>query len=184
MARNIIFVQGDNWDIHDNQVVNILGERGAFRASEASRDWQWAEYAEVPELASGDSEYSEYSEDSEAPEVVLTEEQWRIRRAVEVLRKEGVLRFGYDLAWVMLVLNQTDGWPSFHSTVSFLQYLRATGLEDLPNEDSITRKVSRTRHAHPNWTFQDTTDATETLRRNHVASRFLHCLRTGQHIDI
>ena len=172
MAGNIVFVKGDYWDVHDNAVVNcgrVNGEDGTHKGYEA-HGGDGERMAEVAEPQPSRNPY----------QAELTSEQLRVRHAVEVLREEGVLCYGYDLAWVMLVLNQTDGWPSFDTAVSFLRYLRGTGLKDLPNEDSITRKVSRTRHAHPLWTFLDTSDATETLRRNNVASRFLHCLRTGK----
>ena len=164
MAGNTVYVQGSYVDVHDNEVVNLSIDK----AGEVHVEGTVQPGTVKP--ADGSAQ--------PAAERPLTERQQRIRQAVEMLRAEGELRFGYDYAWLQLVMNQEDDCPHFEDTVSFLKYLRQTGLDGLPSPDSIWKKVAVTRQAHPHWTFGDTGDATETLRRNNVASRFLHCLRT------
>ena len=162
MAGNTVYVQGSYVDVHDNEVVNLsIDGAGEVQVDDHVR----------PEGATQD--------DAEAEPSPLTDVQRRIRRAMETLRSEEVLRHAYDYAWVMLVMNQTEDLPTFDHAASFLQYLRLLGLDEgLTSTDTIIKKVSQTRQAFPHWTFRDTTDATEALRRNNVARRFLHCFRT------
>ena len=162
MAENIVFVRGDYWDVHDNGMVycgshGTYGSYGERRAEIAGPQPSWQPY-----------------------QVELTAEQQRVRHAVEVMREEGVLRYGYDLAWVYQVMKEQDDCPSFKHTVSFLKYLDFIGLTDLPSTDSLRKKVDTMKGRHPNWKFLDTEDDNEVRRRNHVASRFLHCFRTGR----
>ncbi len=105
----------------------------------------------------------------------------RIRSALQVMEQEEVLKYGYDYAWVMLAMDGTAELPHFKSVQSFLEYLRQTlGLDGLPGESSLSKKVRDTRGRHPNWTFADTDDARECTRRNNVASRFLSLFRKGK----
>ncbi len=105
----------------------------------------------------------------------------KIRLALQVMRQEEVLKYGYDYAWVMLAMDGTAELPHFKSVQSFLEYLRQTlGLDGLPGESSLSKKVRDTRGRHPNWTFADTDDARECTRRNNVASRFLSLFRKGK----
>ena len=102
----------------------------------------------------------------------------RICHALGVLRAERLLKFAYDYAWVMNVMNQSADMPHFLTSQSFLDYLSsALGLGGLPSESTISKKTRETSGRHPAWTFADTDDAYEVRRRNNVASRFLSAVR-------
>ena len=106
----------------------------------------------------------------------------RIKQAIETMMDEGVIKHSYDLAFVMLLMKETDGLPRFDSPNSFLTYISDLGIDDLPGEDSIKKKLSATFGKYPAWTFTDQKgkDATEAKRRNNVASRFLSLYRKGK----
>jgi hypothetical protein len=110
---------------------------------------------------------------------VMGEEE-KVRHAIGVMRSEGVLKFAYDYAWVMLVMNQSADMPSFDTPRSFLDYLaEVVGQEGLPSESTLSKKARDTRGRHPAWSFADIEDAREVRRRNNVASRFLSAARKG-----
>ena len=105
-----------------------------------------------------------------------------IKQAIETMMDEGVIKHSYDLAFVMLLMKETDGLPRFDSPNSFLTYISDLGIDDLPSEDSIKKKLSATFGKYPAWRFTDQKgkDATEAKRRNNVASRFLSLYRKGK----
>ena len=123
--------------------------------------------------------------DTEVPDVDVADtevsDENRIRSALQVMELEKVLKYGYDYAWVMLIMNDTVELPHFKSVQSFLEYLHQTlGLDKLPSESSLSKKVGATRGRHPGWIFTDVDDARERTRRNNVASRFLSLFRKGK----
>ena len=105
-----------------------------------------------------------------------------IKQAIETMMDEGVIKHSYDLAFVMQLMEETDGLPHFDSPNSFLTYISDLGIDDLPSEDSIKKKLSATFGKYPAWRFTDQKgkDATEAKRRNNVASRFLSLYRKGK----
>ena len=105
-----------------------------------------------------------------------------IKQAIETMMDEGVIKHSYDLAFVMQLMKETDGLPHFDSPNSFLTYISDLGIDDLPSEDSIQKKLSATFGKYPAWRFTDQKgkDATEAKRRNNVASRFLSLYRKGK----
>ena len=105
-----------------------------------------------------------------------------IKQAIETMMDEGVIKHSYDLAFVMQLMKETDGLPHFDSPNSFLTYISDLGIDDLPSEDSIKKKLSATFGKYPAWRFTDQKgkDATEAKRRNNVASRFLSLYRKGK----
>ena len=105
-----------------------------------------------------------------------------IKQAIETMMDEGVIKHSYDLAFVMQLMKETDGLPRFDSPNSFLTYISDLGIDDLPSEDSIKKKLSATFGKYPAWRFTDQKgkDATEAKRRNNVASRFLSLYRKGK----
>lgn len=124
---------------------------------------------------------SEVSVQDERKAVTSTADRL-IKQAIETMMDEGVIKHSYDLAFVMQLMKETDGLPHFDSPNSFLTYISDLGIDDLPSEDSIKKKLSATFGKYPAWRFTDQKgkDATEAKRRNNVASRFLSLYRKGK----
>lgn len=112
----------------------------------------------------------------------LSSSDKQIKTAVEIMKKEKVIKHLYDYAYIMKIMNETEDLPTFNSPKSFLDYFIDLGITDLPGEDSIKKKVNAAFGNHPSWTFTDTKgkDANEAKRRNAVGSRFLSIYRKGK----
>jgi hypothetical protein len=112
----------------------------------------------------------------------LSSSDKQIKTAVEIMKKEKVIKHLYDYAYIMKIMNETEDLPTFNSPKSFLDYFKDLGITNLPGEDSIKKKVNATFGSHPSWTFTDTKgkDANEAKRRNAVGSRFLSIYRKGK----
>lgn len=112
----------------------------------------------------------------------LSSTEKRIKHAIDLMKKEEIIKHSYDYTFIMQVMNETEGMPDFTSPNTFLDYLKSLNINDLPSEDSIKKKINVTRGQHPSWTFDDKkgTDANEARRRNNVANRFLSIYRKGK----
>ena len=148
-----ITVHGPMFDIHDNQHVHIYNGN-----SEGKKE----EEVDVQALKTDD--------------IVMVDEQ--VKKAVMTLKSEGVLKYLYDYTWLMVVMNQTKGLPSFDTPQSFVTYLKGLQLADLPDVSSVKKAYGYVYGDFPNWTFQDK-DTTEANRRINVAKRFLNIYRKG-----
>ena len=142
---------GPMFDIHDNQHVHIYHKGESEQKKEEEPDLQASEMLTVDE---------------------------RVRKAVLTLKSEGVLRHLYDYTWLMVVMNQTEGLPSFDTPQSFVTYLEGLQLADLPEVSSVKKAYGNVLGNFPNWTFLDR-DTTEATRRINVAKRFLSIYRKG-----
>ena len=117
-------------------------------------------------------------------ELLMTEEPMtsgqlvgeHVKTAVAKLRNEGLIEHLYDYTWIMGVMNETDGMPSFDSPRSFLTYLASLGIGQLPDVSSIKKEYGRITGRFPNWAFLNK-DKTESDRRVNVAKRFLNLYR-------
>ena len=106
---------------------------------------------------------------------VIGEEQ-RVRKSIDVLKKEKLLKNAYDYTWIMEVMNQTEDLPNFSTPHSFIVYMKGLGIIDLPSESSINKKQNVFTGTFPQWEFTDC-DTTEATRRINVAKRFLSAYR-------
>ncbi len=113
-------------------------------------------------------------ETAETADVQSTES--KIRKCIDVLNAEKVLKNLYDYTWVMETMNQTQGMPDFSTPSSFISYLKGISIVRLPSEDSINRKQNTFTGVFPNWEFTDC-DTTEANRRINVGKRFLSIYR-------
>ena len=100
----------------------------------------------------------------------------KIKKSIEKLKEEKILKYKYDYTWVMEVMNQTENMPHFDTPSSFINYLKAMGIEQLPSEDSINKKQNDFSGTFPEWKFKDC-DITEATRRINVGKRFLKIYR-------
>ena len=102
----------------------------------------------------------------------------RIREAILQLREERLLRRKFDYAWLKVAMDSTDDLPSFESAQRYLDYMRdELQLDDLPCESSISKMMDTARGQLFNWTFSDSCDAQETIRRNNIVKRFFNLMR-------
>ena len=100
----------------------------------------------------------------------------KIKKALDVLQVEKLMKHMYDYTWVMEAMNQTKGMPDFITPSSFLAFVRDLGVENLPSKDSIELKQNKVSGKFPNWEFTDC-DSTEAQRRTNVGRRFLSAYR-------
>ena len=112
----------------------------------------------------------------------LSSTEQLIIRAVEIMKKEKVIKHLYDYAFIMKIMNETEELPTFNSPQSFLNYFKELKIAELPSEDSIKKKVNASFGNHPSWTFTDDKgkDINEVKRRIAVGSRFLSICRKGK----
>ena len=102
----------------------------------------------------------------------------RIREAILHLRAEHLLRRNFDYAWLKVAMDSTDDLPSFDSAQRYLDFLcDELRLDDLPCESSISKMMDTARGQLFNWTFSDTGDAQEVIRRNNIVKRFFNLMR-------
>ena len=102
----------------------------------------------------------------------------RIREAILQLRAERLLRRKFDYAWLKVAMDSTADLPSFESAQRYLNYLSdELGLDDLPCESSISKMMDTARGQLFNWTFSDSCDTQETIRRNNIVKRFFNLMR-------
>ena len=102
----------------------------------------------------------------------------RIREAILQLRAENLLRRKFDYAWLKVAMDSTDDLPSFESAQRYLDYLHdVLQLGDLPCESSISKMMDVARGQLFHWTFKDTTDSSEIIRRNNIVKRFFNLMR-------
>ncbi len=102
----------------------------------------------------------------------------RIREAIMQLRNERLLRRKFDYAWLKVAMDSTDDLPSFESAQRYLDYMRdELMLDDLPCESSISKMMDVARGQLFHWTFKDTTDNSEIIRRNNIVKRFFNLMR-------
>ena len=102
----------------------------------------------------------------------------RIRDAILQLRAENLLRRKFDYAWLKVAMDSSTDMPSFESAQRYLDYLHdVLQLDDLPCESSISKMMDVARGQLFHWTFKDTTDSSEIIRRNNIVKRFFNLMR-------
>ena len=102
----------------------------------------------------------------------------RIREAILQLRAENLLRRKFDYAWLKVAMDSSTDMPSFESAQRYLDYLHdVLQLDDLPCESSISKMMDVARGQLFHWTFKDTTDNSEIIRRNNIVKRFFNLMR-------
>lgn len=139
--------------------------------------------ADIDEIFADDNNPIESpSTEEEEPGENLSSTDQFIINAVEIMKKEKVIKHLYDYAFIMQIMNEIDELPTFSSPKSFLNYFKELKITGLPGEDSIKKKVNATFGNHPSWTFTDKKgkDSNEAKRRIAIGSRFLSIYRKGK----
>ena len=112
-------------------------------------------------------------EDTELVVVNGTERDRRFAYAVNNVKKEGLIKFGYDWTWIELYCEGEMKDANFSTPTSFLDYLSVLGIDSLPDRTTLAKKVDMVKGKYPNWTFSDSKNASETMRRKRVVGRFI-----------
>lgn len=95
--------------------------------------------------------------------------------ALTTLRVNKVIVHPYDFTWIMAAINQyaVDGIEGFRSSNAFVKYLKVLGVEDVPCRDTISSNINKVEDVYPEWTFSDTDEPYEVIRRRNVAIQFV-----------
>lgn len=116
-------------------------------------------------------------------EPALTPDDERVKAVLEQMKRERVLLYSYDYAWVMELFRKADEHRlphRFYSAASFVKYITDDlGIAGAPCASSLTRKLSVVYGTFPEWTFEDKSDRREVMRRVNVGRRFLSLFRKG-----
>lgn len=100
----------------------------------------------------------------------------RVKHALDCLKKEKMLVRKYDYAWIMRYINEEHikAIGLFFSSVnSYRTYItNYMGHGDVASLSTLSLYYSSIGGRFPEWSFSDTTDATERLRRVNLVKRF------------
>ncbi|MBR1449340.1 MAG: hypothetical protein IJ588_11430 [Prevotella sp.] len=112
----------------------------------------------------------------EALPPLLSSVDERMKYALECLRREHVLVHKYDYVWIMRYINEEQPRPTglfFISIKSYRTYLTLyLGIDQMAGISTLSFYYSSGEGRFPEWTFTDTPDSTERVRRINVARRF------------
>lgn len=99
--------------------------------------------------------------------------EMRMRKALDAVMKDMNFRHLYDWSWVRVAMADERIGVRFSTTESFLTYLRSKGVARVPDASAVNRYVNKARRRDDGYTFTDTSDKNETIRRNNVIRRFI-----------
>jgi hypothetical protein len=101
----------------------------------------------------------------------------RMKHALDCLKQENLLVHGYDYVWIMRYINEEHikkigllfiSIQSYRDyLITYMNHSQVAGVSTLSQYDKCC--VGR----FPDWTFTDTKDATERLRRVNLVKRFV-----------
>ena len=101
----------------------------------------------------------------------------RMKHALDCLEQEKRLVHKYDYIWIMRYLNEEhikDTGLFFYSVNSYRTYITTyLGHHDVAGLSTLSLYYGFGEGRYPDWTFSDTKDATERLRRVNVVQRFI-----------
>ena len=107
----------------------------------------------------------------------------RMKHALDCLKKEGLLIHKYDYVWIMRYLNEEhikDSGLFYISVNSYREYITKYMDHQVAGLSTLSQYYNYIEGRFPEWTFSDTKDSTERLRRVNVAKRFSALFVKGQ----
>lgn len=126
---------------------------------------------------------AEVTEEETLPPLLPTVDQ-RMKYALQCLQHEHVLVHKYDYIWIMRYINEEQPRPTglfFISINSYRSYLTdLLGIDQMAGISTLSFYYSSGKGRYPEWTFTDTPDSAERVRRVNVASRFAAIFFSGQ----
>lgn len=100
----------------------------------------------------------------------------QMKHTLDCLKRENTLHHKYDYIWIMRYINEEHLKSIklfFCSVNSYRNYLvRLLGMQQVAALSTLSQYYNCGDGHFPEWTFSDTKDATERLRRVNVARRF------------
>lgn len=113
-------------------------------------------------------------EDDNQPQLASVDE--RMKHALERLEQEKTLVHGYDYVWIMRYINEEHIKSTglfFCSVRSYRDYITTYMVNsNVAGVSTLSQYYSCGEGRFPEWTFTDTKDSAERLRRVNVARRF------------
>ena len=101
----------------------------------------------------------------------------RMRHALDCLQQENLLVHKYDYIWIMRYINEEHikGISLFfYSVNSYRDYVTTyMGHHQVAGISTLSLYYGYGDGRYPDWTFSDTKDATERLRRVNIVQRFV-----------
>ena len=101
----------------------------------------------------------------------------RMKHALDCLKQENLLVHMYDYVWIMRYINEEhikDSGLFFYSVNSYREYVTTYMCHhQIAGISTLSLYYSYGEGRYPDWTFSDTKDATERLRRVNVVQRFI-----------
>ena len=101
----------------------------------------------------------------------------RMKHALDCLERENILVHKYDYIWIMRYINEEhikNTGLFFYSVNSYREYVTTYMCHhQIAGISTLSLYYSYGEGRYPDWTFSDTKDATERLRRVNVVRRFV-----------
>lgn len=98
----------------------------------------------------------------------------RVQYVMNSLNQNNVIRKKYDHAWIMHLIDEgmIKELQPFYSENSYRRYMQELGVEGVAGVSTLNQYYNTVSGSFPNWTFSDTADNYERLRRVNVARCF------------
>ena len=106
----------------------------------------------------------------------------RVQNAIKCLNRDKIIRKKYDHAWIMHAIDEgkIKEISPFYSVNSYRGYMNELGIEGVAGVSTLNQYYNTVSGCFPDWTFSDTTDNYERLRRVNVARRFCSAFWKGE----
>lgn len=151
--------------------IQINGNVGAYYANVEHQTIN--NYATARDKQSPKGEYDDLFGDDSDDDMPLSDQDERVRKALEAVEEDNNFRHLYDWAWVRVAMMDERVDINFDSSDDFIDYLRRMGVTNLPCRSALNKKIKLVRVKGDSYNYTDTNDHVETTRRNNIARRFI-----------
>ena len=129
---------------------------------------QWASH--IPEM--------EVVSSQDSKEYELSEMNRKMALALQTMKHNGALRYGYDYTWIMAAIGDgaVRGISAFKSPQSFMNYLKILEVEHIPSRTTLSTWFGKVFGTYPDWEFTDSPDPQEIQRRKNVVKQLISAL--------
>jgi len=105
----------------------------------------------------------------------------RVQKAMHSLIRDKVIKHKFDHAWIMRLIDEgvIKELSMFESVNSYRGYMEELGIDGVAGVSTLSKYYNTVDGKFPNWTFSDTNDNYERLRRINVARCFLAAFIKG-----